>query len=327
MAWAKLGSTKLENGTEETVTESGMTGDNNANTTYLVYKQIAGLTAGHAVTKISFDAYSFTSTSFKVGVYSDNSNQPGTLLASATKASSSLSNTYTTITVPLDSAATIDSSGKVWVAVVMDTTSVNLRVNTGSGAYTDSVYATDSTPSGRSTNYASMLYSTANITGNGGNNVRFGVVTVTGGAADVITVDSLTAKKHLMVQVKGIGTGGTINCNLTFNSDTGNNYAIRENVNGGSDSTNVSQANTDNLTGTVTGNVFANINIINEASKEKLFISHGMENTAGAGNAPDRKEIVGKWTNTSNAITVIKANNGGTGSFAEGSEVTVYGTD
>ncbi len=145
--------------------------------------------------------------------------------------------------------------------------------------------------------------------------------------ADTITVSDLTAKKHLMVQVKGVGTGGTINCNLTFNSDTGNNYAIRESVNGGSDSTNVSQANTDNLTGTVTGNVFATVHILNEANKEKLFISEGLESASGAGNAPERKELVGKWANTSNAITVIKANNGGTGSFAEGSEVTVYGTD
>jgi len=145
--------------------------------------------------------------------------------------------------------------------------------------------------------------------------------------ADVITVSDLTAKKHLMVQVKGVGTGGTINCNLTFNSDTGTNYAIRESVNGGSDSTNVNQANTDNLTGTVTGNVFATVHILNEASKEKLFISEGLESASGAGNAPERKELVGKWANTSNAITVIKANNGGTGSYAEGSEVTVYGTD
>ena len=159
-------------------------------------------------------------------------------------------------------------------------------------------------------------------------NIKFYNGTTTmANTSDTITVSDLAAKKHLMVQVKGIGTGGTINCNLTFNSDTGNNYAIRESVNGGSDSTNVSQANTDNLTGTVTGNVSATVHILNEASKEKLFISEGLESASGAGNAPERKELVGKWANTSNAITVIKANNGGTGSYAEGSEVTVYGTD
>jgi hypothetical protein len=146
-------------------------------------------------------------------------------------------------------------------------------------------------------------------------------------AADSITVDSLPVKKHLLVQVKGIGTGGTINCNFTFNNDTGGNYAIRESVNGGSDSVNVQQSNTDNLTGTVTGNVFATVNIINIASKEKIFISDGIESASGAGNAPERKELVGKWDNTSDAITTIKANNSGTGSYNEGSELIVWASD
>ena len=144
-------------------------------------------------------------------------------------------------------------------------------------------------------------------------------------AADVITVSGFTAKEHLVVQVKGIGTGGTINCNFTFNSDTGNNYAIRESVNGGSDSTNHSQANTDNLTGTVTGNVYAVVTITNISNKEKLFLSEGMEVASGAGNAPERKELVGKWANTSSSITQIKANNGGSGSYDTGSYITVFG--
>ena len=44
------------------------------------------------------------------------------------------------------------------------------------------------------------------------------------------------------------GTGGTINCNLTFNNDTSGNYSIRESVNSGTDFTNHTQSNTDNLT-------------------------------------------------------------------------------
>ena len=60
---------------------------------------------------------------------------------------------------------------------------------------------------------------------------------------------------------------------MTFNNDTNNNYVIRESINGGTDSTNHSQANTDNLTGTVTGSIFADVNITSESSKEKLFIS------------------------------------------------------
>ena len=123
------------------------------------------------------------------------------------------------------------------------------------------------------------------------------------------------------------GTGGTINCNMTFNNDTNNNYVVRESINGGTDSTNHTQANTDNLTGTVTGNISAIVNIANESNKEKLFISDGIECATGAGSSPDRKEMVGKWANTSSSITTIKANNGGSGSYAEGSELIVWGSD
>ena len=144
--------------------------------------------------------------------------------------------------------------------------------------------------------------------------------------ADTMTVSGFTAKKHLKAQMFANGTGGTINCNMTFNNDTNNNYVVRESINGGTDSTNHTQANTDNLTGTVTGNISAIVNIANESSKEKLFISDGIECATGAGSSPDRKDMVGKWTGSAQ-ITTIKANNGGSGSYAEGSELIVWGSD
>ncbi len=76
--------------------------------------------------------------------------------------------------------------------------------------------------------------------------------------ADSMTVSGFTAKKHLKAQMFANGTGGTINCNMTFNNDTGNNYVVRESINGGTDCTNHTQTNTDNLTGTVTGNILCN---------------------------------------------------------------------
>ena len=159
-------------------TKAGATADSNSNITYLTYKQITGLTSGDIITAVTFDAYSYSSTAFKGGVYTDSSNQPSSLLGSGTLASGSLSNTYTTTSITLDSPVTVPSDGKVWVAIVPSTNSPNLRNTTeGSGAYTHSVYATSSSPSGSYTNYANMLYSTANISGNGTNNVRFGVTT------------------------------------------------------------------------------------------------------------------------------------------------------
>ena len=145
--------------------------------------------------------------------------------------------------------------------------------------------------------------------------------------ADDITVSGFTAKKNLKVQLFAEGTGGTINCNMTFNNNTDQTYAIRESVNGGTDTTNINLSNTDNLTGTVTGSIYADVDITNISDKEKLFISEGMESVSGSGTAPERKELVGKWVKTDQQITTIKANNGGTGSYKEGSQLIVWGSD
>ena len=144
--------------------------------------------------------------------------------------------------------------------------------------------------------------------------------------ADVITVDNLEAKKHLMIQVKIIPSGDANNI-LRFNNDSGSNYARRRQEDGGSDGTAVSQTGI-NWERDYTELGFATINVINEASKEKLAIHESVTNNGnGAGNAPKRAELVYKWANTSNAITRVDMVNTQSGSYAEGSEVTVYGTD
>ena len=134
-----------------------------------------------------------------------------------------------------------------------------------------------------------------------------------------------TTKKHLMIQANLIASG-SIEAAIRFNNDSGNNYSTRYSVNG-SESSGTSKSFIDtNLS--AGGNEFVIYDIINEESKEKLVISElNDSNTAGAGTAPQRAEVVGKWTNTSNAITRVDLVNVGTGDFAEGSEVTVYGTD
>ena len=166
-----------------------------------------------------------------------------------------------------------------------------------------------------------------------GNFVAGSWITVLGAkeaaTADTITVSDLTAKKHLMIKAKIIASGGDVRTQVVFNNDTGNNYAFRSSHNGGSDSTDTSQASLKwtNTSGS-DSKEFHTMHVINEASKEKLVISEGIiQATAGAGNAPGRRENVGKWANTSNQITRVDITNGGAGDFAEGSEVTVYGTD
>ena len=143
--------------------------------------------------------------------------------------------------------------------------------------------------------------------------------------ANVITVSDLAAKKHLMIQAKIKGGNGNT---FTFNNDTGNNYTHRYSNNGGSDGTQTSRANLWSYYDGSDTTKFTTLYVLNEASKEKLVITHNVSAVGtGAGTAPTRTETVGKWVNTSNAITRVDLVNVGSGDFAEDSEITVYGTD
>jgi len=110
-----------------------------------------------------------------------------------------------------------------------------------------------------------------------------------------------SAKKYIWIQVYVEGTSG-LNFRMGNTTiDTGSNYSYRNSSNGGADGTSTNQ------TGLWTSFTFDalpkfyNFFMINNASNEKLIFGHaGTQSTAGAGNAPNRLEIVGKWTNTSN---------------------------
>ncbi len=142
------------------------------------------------------------------------------------------------------------------------------------------------------------------------------------GSGATLDTGTFTAKKYLWLQCYCKPSSST-NLVATFNSDTASNYAIRESVDGGADSTNTSLTNTDNLTGTSSGGLYFNMFIINIAGQEKIWISHGQENTAGAGTAGNRKEMVGKWANTVDAITKITC----TANFGANSELRLWGSD
>ena len=142
------------------------------------------------------------------------------------------------------------------------------------------------------------------------------------GAGSTLDSGTFTAKKYLWVQCYCKPTSST-NIRLNFNSDVSGNYAIRESVNGGTDATNIQQGNSDSLTGTSDGVLFFNMFIINNAGSEKLWISHGQENSAGSNSAPIPKEVYGKWVNTNDSITKIVA----TSNFGAGSELKVWGSN
>jgi hypothetical protein len=156
-----------------TTVEAGATADSNGGAAYVTYKQITGLTAGDEISHVTFDVYSTpTDTSFKGGVYTDSGNNPTTLLASGELTNQNVSNTYTTLSIPLTSNATVPSDGKVWVAIIPNKTNPLLRVSTSSPSYTNSKY---SATTGSYTNYSNWMLSTASVQGAGENNVRFGV--------------------------------------------------------------------------------------------------------------------------------------------------------
>ena len=154
--------------------------------------------------------------------------------------------------------------------------------------------------------------------------------TTLGSAGDTITVSGLSDKRYYMVlgdkQSSGnaswdwrVGNGS---------ADSGNNYARRQSSNGGTDSTNVNYSrmfadNGGSTTPSFQVGYFANL-----SSKEKLNITHSVsQGTAGAGTAPERNEMVGKWANTSAQITQIKYIQFGSGDMGAGSILKVWGHD
>jgi hypothetical protein len=146
---------------------------------------------------------------------------------------------------------------------------------------------------------------------------------------DNLSSGTITAKKYLWIQTYISDTGGQDSVNMTFNNDTGNNYAFRRNNNGGTDATTAPSSHITLNSSEVTEDLFSNIFIINNSSNEKLVIGHTIQNqTLGAGTAPIRKEFVGKWVPTTNQqITEIDFDNDSSGSYDTNSFIKVWGSN
>ena len=139
------------------------------------------------------------------------------------------------------------------------------------------------------------------------NNYWEEIGSATGTGIEDITLSS--TKKYIWFQafIKSGGASGNFQLRAGNGSlDTGSNYSERRSTNGGGDATGTSQTSIGTVTGLyASGDIgFLNGFIINNANNEKLFICHITDNTPGSGatTAPNRRELVGKWANTSNAI-------------------------
>jgi hypothetical protein len=144
------------------------------------------------------------------------------------------------------------------------------------------------------------------------------------GTSTTISSGTIPARKYLWVQA--FTNASSQNTGFQFNNDTGNNYTIRRSTNGGTDATETSIGY---IEGSDTSKAFTNMFIINNSANEKLTIGHSIHNpTAGAGTAPTRNEVVGKWTNTSAQITEIDYMQQTTSvNFPSGSFIKVWGSN
>ena len=145
---------------------------------------------------------------------------------------------------------------------------------------------------------------------------------------DVIDVTSLSNNKFSTMLNHGLYSGDS-NGTFNFNNDTGSNYAFRNNYSGASEGTSVSQTKFSYNDSSTHDSILAISYIINIAAEEKLFISNqATVTTTGPGTAPNRAEQVGKWANTSDAITSIKhTQSSGGGDYISGSNASVLGSD
>jgi hypothetical protein len=157
-------------------------------------------------------------------------------------------------------------------------------------------------------------------------------VELTSGTSGSIDTGTITAKKYLYLQLHTVPDGSTSFSLIRFNSDSGTNYSNRYSTNGGSDAS-YGSANHMLFYAPLNGTErYMTAFIINKSDKEKLMIGNGVaRNSTGAGNAPQRRELSGKWANTSDSITSIQIHsNDETDSsrlFAAGTRLKVWGSD
>lgn len=147
-------------------------------------------------------------------------------------------------------------------------------------------------------------------------------------AGDTISATSIPARKYLHIIYSVQSTGGTINTRISFNNDSGANYAWQELVNLTLFSNNVSQSIFAPTTALSTSPRHGRFDINNITAQRKLFTGYEIDdNSGGAATSANNKTYYGKWDNTSAQITRVDLTNVGVGDFAIGSELVIFGWD
>ena len=148
-----------------------------------------------------------------------------------------------------------------------------------------------------------------------------------GTAGDVITSGTITASKFNQILSSDLASGA-LSTQVVFNSDTGNNYAYRNSWDGTSDGTGVNNANVQQWDGNNGSSTpqFVVSYVCNIDGEEKIGMYQGIDQSTAGTTVPHRREVVYKYTGTSQ-ITKIDINNSGAGSFDTSSNLTVLGSN
>jgi hypothetical protein len=207
-------------------------------------------------------------------------------------------------------------------------TALNLKANLASPVFT----GTPTIPSFASSQHdhsnaanGGQLSSTGLNFGGAGAGIwweEIGRTTLTG-VADTITVSSIPARTYLKVIIGIVNSGAIANESITFNNDTGTNYAFRYNSSAAFGS--VASATSITNFPASSGPFMAEGIIYNVATSPKIVHFKGVIGNNAAATVPDYVDFWAKWVNTSVQINRIDCINAGAGDFAAGSEIIVLG--
>lgn len=152
---------------------------------------------------------------------------------------------------------------------------------------------------------------------------------VTWSSGATLATGTITAKKYLQLIL--VDTQSSANgSDMTFNGDTGANYAHARTLEGGAFSSSVSQ-NSIEMMGNYKGMQMTTAEFVNYSSLEKVgnatWVSGPRAGTVNsAAQVPTHGEYAQKWVNTSTQITSVSVARR-SGNYAAGSELIVLGHD
>jgi hypothetical protein len=148
------------------------------------------------------------------------------------------------------------------------------------------------------------------------------------GSTSNINTDSFTTSKFMVNLISDLSAPSGFS-RYKFNNDSGAKYAQRASANGGADGASASRVYQDVHASSSSTPTFLISYTANISGEEKLSIGFTIQqNTAGAGNAPDRVELAWKYVPSPDADITISTYDSSAGSnYVVNSNNSVIGSD